>query len=209
MTMFTNCHSIYEHVTFHLFMHAVVGKVYVWNFHICFNTLRPSQNGRHFPDDIFKYIFLNENVWFSRQMSLKFVPKVPINRIPALVQIMAWHRPGDKPLCEPMMVWLPTHICVTWPQWVNICIGYMYLFIISSRIIPVFRIFWNHLELNRNVFETKKSAAELFDSGWPSFSNLVSRVFLVYKILQRHYSGNYLPVFKRYHMLTVYNSILY
>ena len=26
-------------------------------------TLRPRQNGRHFPDDIFKYIFLNENVW--------------------------------------------------------------------------------------------------------------------------------------------------
>ena len=27
-----------------------------------FNTLRPRQNGRHFADDIFKLIFLNENV---------------------------------------------------------------------------------------------------------------------------------------------------
>ena len=27
-----------------------------------FNTLRPRQNGRHFPGDIFKCIFLNENV---------------------------------------------------------------------------------------------------------------------------------------------------
>ena len=26
------------------------------------NTLRPRQNGRHFPDDIFNWIFLNENV---------------------------------------------------------------------------------------------------------------------------------------------------
>ena len=26
------------------------------------NTLRPRQNGRHFPDDIFKWIFVNENV---------------------------------------------------------------------------------------------------------------------------------------------------
>ena len=26
------------------------------------NTLRPRQNGRQFPDDIFKYIFLRENV---------------------------------------------------------------------------------------------------------------------------------------------------
>ena len=52
-------------------------------------------------------------------MSLKFVPKGPINNTPALVQIMAWRRPGDKPLSEPMMVSLPTHICVTRPQWVN------------------------------------------------------------------------------------------
>ena len=32
---------------------------------------------------------------------------------------MAWRRPGDKPLSEPMMVRLSTHICVTRPQWVN------------------------------------------------------------------------------------------
>ena len=43
------------------------------------NTLRPRQNGRHFPDDIFKWIFLNENVWFSLKISLKFVPKVGSN----------------------------------------------------------------------------------------------------------------------------------
>ena len=35
----------------------------------------------------------------------------------ALVQIMAWRRPGDKPLSESMMVGLPTHIYVTGPQW--------------------------------------------------------------------------------------------
>ena len=84
-----------------------------------FNTLRPRQNGHHFPDDVFKCIFLNQNVLISIKISLKFVPKGPINNIPALVQIMAWRLPGDKPLSEPMMVRLPTHICVTWPQWVN------------------------------------------------------------------------------------------
>ena len=36
----------------------------------CVNTLRPRQNGRHFPDDIFKWIFLNENVWISIHISL-------------------------------------------------------------------------------------------------------------------------------------------
>ena len=86
------------------------------------NTLRLRQNGRHFADDIFKCIFLNENAWILIEISLKFVPKVQINNIQALVQIMAWRRPGDKPLSEPMMiVILPTHICVAWPQWVNTC----------------------------------------------------------------------------------------
>ena len=82
------------------------------------NSLRPRPNTRHFADDIFKCIFQNENEWISPRISLKFVPKVRINNIPALVQIMAWRRPGDKPLSEPMMVSLLTHICVTRPQWV-------------------------------------------------------------------------------------------
>ena len=58
----------------------------------------------------FKCIFLNENVWISIKISLRFLPKGPINNIPALVQIMAWRRPGDKPLSEPMLVILLTHI---------------------------------------------------------------------------------------------------
>ena len=89
-------------------------------FYLCvFNTLRPRQNGHHFADDIFKCIFLNENVWISIKSSLKFVPGSLINNIPALVQIMAWRRPGDKPFSEPVMVRLQTHICVTRPQWLK------------------------------------------------------------------------------------------
>ena len=84
------------------------------------NTLRTRQNGLHFADDIFNCIFMHENVWISLKVSLKFVPKFPINNIPAMVQMMAWRRPGDKPLFEPMMVNSMTHICVTRPQWVNI-----------------------------------------------------------------------------------------
>ena len=81
-----------------------------------FNPLRPRQNGRHFAHDTLNRIFLNENVGISIDISLKFAPKGPINNIPALVQIMAWRRPGDKPLSEPMMVSLLTDICVTRPQ---------------------------------------------------------------------------------------------
>ena len=49
---------------------------------------------------------------------MKFVAKGLIDNILALVQIMAWRRPGDKPLSEPMMFSLQTHLCVTRPQWI-------------------------------------------------------------------------------------------
>ena len=87
--------------------------------HNYFNPLRPRQNGCHFAEDTFKRIFLNENVWNLIEIPLKFVPKGPINNIPALVKIMAWRRPGYKPLSEPMMVRLPMHIRVFQPQWVK------------------------------------------------------------------------------------------
>ena len=60
------------------------------------NTLRPRQNGRHFPDDILKCMFLDENLWISLRIPLKFLPKVRIDNTLALVQIMAWRRPGDN-----------------------------------------------------------------------------------------------------------------
>ena len=50
-----------------------------------FNTLRPRQDGRRFANDTFKRIFLNENVRITIKIWLKFVPKGPINNIPALV----------------------------------------------------------------------------------------------------------------------------
>ena len=83
------------------------------------NSMRPRQEGRQGAENILKCIFFNENAWILIKISLKFVHKGQINNIPALVQIMAWRQPGHKSLFEPMMVSLPTHICVTWPQWVK------------------------------------------------------------------------------------------
>ena len=124
---------VYRNLAIHFDQYTHVIVVYVpqpsqifmstlfnWHFTQFSNTLRPRQNGRHFADDIFKCILLIENVWIPIKISLKFVPKGPINNILALVQIIAWRRPGDNPLSEPMMVRLPTHIRVTRPQWVNI-----------------------------------------------------------------------------------------
>ena len=79
-------------------------------------TLRPTQNGRHFADDISKWIFPNENFWILNNISLKFVPLVLSDNIATLVQIMVWRHTGDKPSC-----WfsLLTHIYIIRPQWVN------------------------------------------------------------------------------------------
>ena len=102
-----------------------------WNiiFHkLCFITIL-TRWGRDKMAAIFQTTFSNAFSWMKmckfrlRFISLKYVPKGPINKkknIPTLVQIMAWRRPGDKPLSEPMMVILLTHICVTRPQWVKI-----------------------------------------------------------------------------------------
>ena len=92
----------------------------LYSKYLTINTLRPRQDGHYFADDVLKCIFLNENVWISLKIPLKFVPRGPINNIPALVQIMAWRRPGDKPLSAQMLVFVATHICVTRPQWVKI-----------------------------------------------------------------------------------------
>ena len=62
------------------------------------NTLRQRRYRQHFADDIFKHIFVNENIWISIKVTLKFaVSKGPIYNIPAWVPIMAWRRPCEKP----------------------------------------------------------------------------------------------------------------
>ena len=81
-----------------------------------------------------------------------------INNIPALVQIMAWRRPGGKPLFEPVMVRSPTHICVPWPQWVKqkmferdwevsnpFCIILMGRFIFSQQYHTMCQLWLSHL----------------------------------------------------------------
>ena len=109
--------------------------IWVYTSTSAINTLRPRQNGRHLSDDTFKRIFLNENVIILIKISLKFVPYGPINNIPSLVQIMAWHLSGNKPLSEPIMGSLPTHICVPRAQCVNsILFGVQY--ILCKKILP-------------------------------------------------------------------------
>ena len=113
----------------------------IWN--VDFNTLRPRQNGRHFADDTFNHIRI------SIKFSLKFVLKGPINNILALVQIMAWSRPGDKPLSEAVMVSLLTHICATRPRWVNSMMRCMLLMVILNMLLCIWKL---HQGAIKNLF---------------------------------------------------------
>ena len=65
-------------------------------------------------------IFLNENDRIPIQISFNYAPRSPIDNKPALVQVMAWRRTGNKPLPEPMMTSSVTHICGTRGRWVNL-----------------------------------------------------------------------------------------
>ena len=88
----------------------------LYMFVLFINTLRPRQNDCHFPDGISKCIFLSKNV---SRLHWNLYLTVQLTNIPALVQIMTRRLQGDKSLSKPMMVRFQTHICVTWPQWVN------------------------------------------------------------------------------------------
>ena len=45
----------------------------------------------------------NENYRIKMKISVKLVPKSPIDNKPALVQVMAWCLFGTKPFPEPMI----------------------------------------------------------------------------------------------------------
>ena len=64
------------------------------------NSSPPGQNARRFRDDIFRSIFVNEKLYTLIKISPRVVPKGTFDNKPALVQVMAWRRTGDKPLPE-------------------------------------------------------------------------------------------------------------
>ena len=54
-------------------------------------------------DDISKSIFLDEHDRIPIQISLKFVPRSPIDNKPEMVELMAWCQTGDEPLSEQIL----------------------------------------------------------------------------------------------------------
>ena len=59
-------------------------------------------------------------LFYLFKISLKIVSKVPICNEPALVQIMAWHWVGNKPLSDQWWPGWLMHECITQPKWINV-----------------------------------------------------------------------------------------
>ena len=126
------------------------------------NTLRLRQKGRHFPDDIFKCIFLNENVWISIKISQKFVLKGPINNIPTLVQ-------GAKPFSEPILVNLlmPIYASLSFNELTQALNGHFFFRLIASCYESVGNIFCEMLTDIHTIF-----VCEIYFSGYISLHRM-------------------------------------
>ena len=86
---FLNISKAGFHSLFEIYMHLLA-------IHVMMAFPRNTSRPRH--NVIFRWVFLNENIRISINISLKIIARGPINNNPALVQIMAWCQPGDKPL---------------------------------------------------------------------------------------------------------------
>ena len=103
-----------------------ISAVCIW-----LNALRPIQNRRHFPDDIFKCMFVNENVWTSiKQIHWSLLLSIQYSGIGS-----------DNGL---LMVSLLTDIYVTRPQSVKGTISAIHFF--SRRLFESYKTCTTYLE---------------------------------------------------------------
>ena len=93
------CHRLY---TMLIFLYGVL-----------LTQLPPWQNGHHSGR---RHVQIHFREWNPIQMSPKFVPRSPIDNKPALVQVMAWRRTGDKPLHESMLAQFPDAYMRHWGE---------------------------------------------------------------------------------------------
>ena len=110
----------------------------------------PGQKGRHIADDIFKRIFVNGNIRITIQFLPKCVPKGPIDKRSALVQVLACHSFESPSIVDPQWKilywgsqWNLHTVC--WDavgcEWgtTSVYFGITYVCFIPSRL-PVFAV---------------------------------------------------------------------
>ena len=136
----------------------------------------------------FSTAFFGIKMFVFCKISLSFVPKVIFNNIPTLVQVIVWRRSVDKPLSEPMMVRLPTHICVTRPQWIRQKQGTRYL----TTFLPVTNIITTCIpDCVRPILRHDNSDHYAHLKGYRGFMVSIATLTLTIKIFHKQYGLDY------------------
>ena len=107
------------------------------------STHLPLENGRHFGRRPFQMHFLMKMIEFRFEFHWFFPMSLIDNKL-ILVQVMAWHRRGDKPRHYQNQCWhiSVTHLYGNQPQWVN------YFFITESLYFPLSEVwgaYWENI----------------------------------------------------------------
>ena len=79
------------------------------------NTFGWRKSWHQSADEILKCFFINEKYHIFIQISLRFIPKGPINNMPSMVQIMPWRHSDDNQLSDDSVVYWYIYIWNTQP----------------------------------------------------------------------------------------------
>ena len=136
-------------------------------------TFRPSQ-------DVSNVISWTRMYRFLLRFHWSLLPMGSVKYVSALVQIMTWHRPCNRPLTEPMMVIFLTHMCITWPLLLN------------NRTMLIRRRLQNYCK----HFGEKHSLSSLYNSRGAFFVNLFQTYAFTKNDNQYHMKRTSKPIFK-------------
>ena len=145
------------------------------------NTLVSGQNGHPFARRQFQMHFRQWNMSISLKLSLKFVPKGPIDNKPSLISRMSWRRKGDKPLYQTMMAQFTDAYMLHWTsksEHIGLSKQNHYspkFFVVWVQLMACCRIvddsFWHLFKNWNNGWEKVRCSFKYFDL-WNSFRNV-------------------------------------
>ena len=95
---------------------SLVHLLHYWSYPVMFNSSPPRQNGRHFRSRHFQMHFHERRVLYFHS---NFIRVCPIDKVSALVQVMARDRTGVKPLPEPMRIYFTDTYMQQWGRWIT------------------------------------------------------------------------------------------
>ena len=149
---------------------------------IIYGTIYPLTHGPPFPRRHFQMLFLQWKCMNIDWILIEVSSWGPINNIPALVQMMAWHRPDDKPLSEPILVSLLTLYASLGLNELRCAQGLLVLFFFLFR-----KTLFHSIKIETNDAEVHQACCVLFYSG---YEYLVDSCELCTRLCQGWFTGH-------------------